>query len=69
MTNANRINFIVGIILVGLKLTGFVNWSWWWITLPFYFGLAVVLLVATVCLIHLVVTTTWDRMVANRKNN
>ncbi len=69
MTNANRINFIVGIILVGLKLTGFVNWSWWWITLPFYLGLAVVLLVATVCLIHLVVTTTWDRMVANRKNN
>lgn len=36
---------LLGVLFVGLKLTGFINWSWWWVTAPFWGGLAVVGLV------------------------
>lgn len=35
---------MLGVLFVGLKLTGFINWSWWWVTAPFWGGLAVVLI-------------------------
>ena len=34
---------MLGVLFVGLKLTGFINWSWWLVTAPFWGGLAVVL--------------------------
>ena len=34
---------LLGILFVGLKLTGYIDWSWWWVTLPFLGGLAIVL--------------------------
>jgi hypothetical protein len=34
---------LLGVLFVGLKLTGVINWSWWWVTLPFWGGLAFVL--------------------------
>lgn len=40
---------LLGVAFVVLKLCGVINWSWWWITLPFWGPLAilaVVLLVA-----------------------
>lgn len=36
---------LLGVLFVGLKLTGFINWSWWWVTAPFWGGLAVVALI------------------------
>lgn len=27
---------LLGIAFVVLKLVGVINWSWWWVTLPFY---------------------------------
>jgi hypothetical protein len=33
---------LLGVLFVGLKLTGFINWSWWWVTAPFWGGVAVV---------------------------
>ena len=36
---------LLGVAFVVLKLTGFINWSWWWVTLPFWGGLALVLLI------------------------
>lgn len=32
---------VVGVVLVILKLAGVIAWSWWLVTLPFYFGLLV----------------------------
>ena len=29
---------LIGVVLVILKLLGQINWSWWWITLPFWGG-------------------------------
>ncbi|MBL4596916.1 MAG: hypothetical protein JKX99_10110 [Robiginitomaculum sp.] len=36
---------LLGILFVGLKLTGYIDWSWWWVTLPFWGGAAVVALI------------------------
>lgn len=33
---------LLGVLFVGLKLTGYINWSWWWVTAPFWGGLVVV---------------------------
>ena len=29
---------LIGILLVLLKLTGYISWSWWIVTLPFWIG-------------------------------
>lgn len=34
---------LLGVLFVGLKLTGFINWSWWLVTLPFWGGIALLL--------------------------
>ena len=39
---------VLGIVFVTLKLIGVINWSWWWVTLPFWGGFA--LLIAIVVL-------------------
>ena len=33
---------LLGVAFVVLKLLGVINWSWWWVTLPFWGGLALV---------------------------
>ena len=39
-------------IFATLKLTGYVNWSWWWVTAPLWGGIALILiLLLIVCLI------------------
>lgn len=34
---------LLGVVFVTLKLCGVIDWSWWWVTLPFWGGIAVVL--------------------------
>ena len=34
---------LLGVAFVVLKLTGYIDWSWWYVTLPFWGGAAVVL--------------------------
>jgi len=36
---------LLGVVFVTLKLTGFIDWSWWYVTLPFWGGFAFVLVV------------------------
>ena len=36
---------LLGILFVGLKLTHYIDWSWWWVTLPFWGGIAVAICV------------------------
>lgn len=33
---------LLGVLFVGLKLGGLINWSWWWVTAPFWGGFAIV---------------------------
>lgn len=41
----------LGLLFIGLKLGGFIHWSWWWVLLPFWGGiaLAVVVLFVAIC--------------------
>jgi hypothetical protein len=34
---------LLGIVFVVLKLTGVINWSWLWVTVPFWGGLVLFL--------------------------
>lgn len=35
---------LLGVAFVVLKLTGVIDWSWWWVTAPFWGGAAFALL-------------------------
>lgn len=37
---------LLGLMLVGFKITGYIDWSWWLVLLPFWIGLAVILAIA-----------------------
>lgn len=40
---------LLGVVFVTLKLCGVIDWSWWWVTAPFWGGIALfVLLLASV---------------------
>lgn len=33
---------LLGVLFVGLKLTGYINWPWLWVLAPFWIPLAIV---------------------------
>lgn len=37
---------LLGVMFVGLKLTGYIDWSWWWVTAPFWGGFVFVIAAA-----------------------
>ena len=45
-SNSVGISGLLGVLFVGLKLTHSIDWSWWWVTLPFWGGLAIMFLIA-----------------------
>lgn len=42
---------LLGVAFVVLKLTGYIDWSWWYVTLPFWGGAAFVLGVLLIALL------------------
>ena len=42
---------LLGVAFVVLKLTGYIDWSWWWVTAPFWGGFALLGSVGIVMLI------------------
>lgn len=42
---------LLGLLLVGLKLGGVINWSWWLVTLPFWWWIAVLAVIALVAIV------------------
>ena len=36
------------LVFLACKLTGNINWSWWWVTCPFWGGLVIVVAVVAV---------------------
>jgi hypothetical protein len=39
---------LLGVVFVALKLTGYIDWSWWYVTMPFWGGFAVIAVLAAV---------------------
>lgn len=43
---------LLAVLFIGLKLTGYIDWSWWWVLAPLWIGWAIVLgIIAIVLLI------------------
>ncbi len=38
------------LLFLALKLTGYINWSWWWVTAPLWGGFAILLLILLVAI-------------------
>jgi hypothetical protein len=41
---------LLGVAFVVLKLTGVIDWSWWWVTAPFWGGFALIIAILAVVL-------------------
>ena len=39
---------LLGVAFIVLKLTNFIDWSWWYVTMPFWLGLVIVTVIAIV---------------------
>lgn len=39
---------LLGVVFVTLKLCGVIGWSWWFVTLPFWGGVAIAMLIVLV---------------------
>ncbi len=53
MSNENvKVNLptftILGIIFITLKLMGYINWSWWYVLMPFWLPIAVGFLITII---------------------
>lgn len=46
--NGGSLLGLLGIVFIILKLTGHIDWSWWWVTAPFWVPMALALLVANI---------------------
>ena len=42
---------VLGLVFVTLKLMGYINWSWWLVTLPFYGPIVLAVCLIGVCTI------------------
>lgn len=40
---------LLTILFIGLKLTGYIDWSWWWVLAPLWLPIAVAVVVWLVC--------------------
>ena len=38
-------NGLLGLLFIGLKLGGVIDWSWWWVTVPLWGPVALILLI------------------------
>lgn len=43
---------LLGVAFVVLKLLGVINWSWWWVTLPFWGGAVLFLLILAIAIVY-----------------
>lgn len=48
---------LLGVAFVVLKLLGVINWSWWWVTAPFWGGMAIALLIIAIAVALAIVDT------------
>ena len=39
---------LLGVVFVTLKLTGYIDWSWWYVTMPFWGGFALLFCVLAI---------------------
>ena len=58
--HTSDISFInlLTVLFIGLKLTGHIDWSWWWVLSPLWLALVIIMVLAVLAA---VITTTVKR--------
>lgn len=52
---------LLGVVFVTLKLCGVINWSWWYVTMPFWGGIALLLVIIAIAFLFAGVATVLKR--------
>lgn len=52
---------LLGVVFVTLKLCGVINWSWWWVTLPFWGGIALFLVILLIVVFFALLVSLWSK--------
>ena len=60
--NGLSLSAIVFIVLLTLKLSGVIDWSWWWITLPLWWIFPFIIIVIIFALIVLLFERLGDKI-------
>lgn len=60
---------LLGVLFVGLKLTGFIDWSWWWVTAPFWGGFALFLAICIIAVIVWMIAAYFKRRARYKRFN
>jgi hypothetical protein len=60
--NGFSFSTVVFIILLTLKLSGVIDWSWWWITLPLWWIFPFIIIVIIFALIVLLFEQLGDKI-------
>jgi hypothetical protein len=50
---------LLTILFVGLKLTGYINWSWWWVLSPLWISALIGLAILAIVLLIAVLAEVW----------
>lgn len=62
--------WILALIFITLKLTGYIAWSWWWVLAPLWAGLAFVLVVVVpIMAIFFMVKTNREKVLAEAEED
>jgi len=51
---------LLGVVFVTLKLCGVIDWSWWWVTVPFWGPVAIVIAMCLGVLLLAVLVKAWE---------
>jgi hypothetical protein len=57
---------LLGVAFVVLKLTGTINWSWWYVTLPFWGGFVLLLFVGVIWFLFFLVSRAKKKIVKQK---
>jgi hypothetical protein len=47
-TSSIGFNTLLFLLFLGLKLTGHIDWSWWWVTSPLWIPFAIIVILAII---------------------
>lgn len=48
MTQGNLLVVLLTVLFIGLKLTGYIDWSWWWVLAPVWIPVVLALVVISI---------------------
>ena len=49
--NSRLVTNLLGVAFVVLKIKGDINWSWWYVTLPFWAGFVLIVIISCIILL------------------